>query len=113
MGQVLAAAALVALTYWMISVGRSHDISSFTILLGTAVLLLGAAFLAVESRQSNPMLPLDLLSRPAPGSVADVWLLHNVGIYGLIFTLSLAFQELRGMTPVEAGMLYRPGEPYG
>ncbi|MGB7178204.1 MAG: MFS transporter, partial [Xanthobacteraceae bacterium] len=29
-------------------------------------------------------------------------------IYGLIFVLSLAFQELRGMTPVGAGLLFLP-----
>jgi len=107
-GQVLAVVTLATLTYWMISVGRSHDISSATILLGTAVLLLGAAFIAVESRQANPMLPLALLNPRALGSVAVVGLLHNVGIYGLIFALSLAFQELRGMTPVGAGLLFLP-----
>jgi DHA2 family methylenomycin A resistance protein-like MFS transporter len=42
------------------------------------------------------------------GAVAVVGLLHNVGIYGLIFALSLAFQELRGMSPVEAGLLFLP-----
>ncbi len=75
---------------------------------GVGVILLGAAFLAVESRHANPMLPLDLLFQPALGSVALVGLLHNVGIYGLIFALSLAFQELRGMTPVGAGWLFLP-----
>ena len=107
-GQVLAVATLAALTYWMISVGRAHAFSFFTMLPGLAVLLLGAAFLAVESRQAEPMLPLDLLFRPTLGSVAVVGLLHNVGIYGLIFTFSLAFQELRGMTPVGAGLLFLP-----
>jgi MFS transporter, DHA2 family, methylenomycin A resistance protein len=107
-GQALAVATLAALTYWMISVGRSRAVSHFVMLLGLAVILLGCAFLAVESRQAKPMLPLDLLFRPALGSVAIVGLLHNVGIYGLIFALSLAFQELRGMTPVGAGLLFLP-----
>ncbi len=108
LGQVLAIATLAALTYWMISIGRSHGISLFTVALGLVVLLLGAAFLTVESRQPRPMVPLDLLFRPALGSVAIVGLLHNVGIYGLIFALSLVFQELRGMTPVVAGLLFLP-----
>ena len=107
-GQFLAVATLATLTYWMISAGRSHALSPSMIASGVGVMLLGATFLAVESRHANPMLPLDLLFRPALGSVALVGLLHNVGIYGLIFALSLAFQELRGMTPVGAGLLFLP-----
>jgi DHA2 family methylenomycin A resistance protein-like MFS transporter len=107
-GQLLAVATLAALTYWMISLGRSHALSASLIISGGGVIALGAAFLLVEARQANPMLPLDLLFRPGLGSVALVGLLHNVGIYGLIFALSLAFQELRGMTPVGAGLLFLP-----
>ena len=107
-GQVLAVALLAALTYWMISIGRPHASSLFTIVVGVGIILLGLAFLAAEARQVNPMLPLDLLLRPALSAVALVGLLHNVGIYGLIFALSLAFQELRGMTPVGAGLLFLP-----
>ena len=65
-------------------------------------------FSEFEAQQINPMVPLDLLFRPSLGNVAIVGLLHNVGIYGLIFVLSLAFQELRGMTPVGAGLLFLP-----
>lgn len=107
-GQLLAVATLAALTYWMISLGQSHALSAFMILSGAVVIALGAAFLLVEARQANPVLPLDLLFRPALGSVALVGLLHNVGIYGLIFALSFTFQELRGMTPVAAGLLFLP-----
>jgi len=107
-GQLLAVVTLAGLTYWMISLGRSHGFSASIILLGGGVIGLGAAFLWVESRQANPVLPLDLLFRPGLGSVALVGLLHNVGIYGLIFALSLVFQELRGMSPVGAGLLFLP-----
>ena len=107
-GQGLAIATLAVLTYLMISVGRSHEFSFVTIGLGGLVLVLGGAFLRVEAQQINPMVPLDLLFRPSLGNVAIVGLLHNVGIYGLIFVLSLAFQELRGMTPVGAGLLFLP-----
>lgn len=54
------------------------------------------------------MVPIDLLFRPSLGNVAIVGFLDNVGIYGLIFVLSLAFQEMRGMTPIEAGLLFLP-----
>jgi DHA2 family methylenomycin A resistance protein-like MFS transporter len=107
-GQLLTVATLAAVPYWMISLGRSHAFSVSMIISGAGVIGLGAAFLWVESRQANPMQPLDLLFRPALESVALVSLLHNVGIYGLIFALSFVFQELRGMTPVGAGLLFLP-----
>lgn len=107
-GQILAVATLAGLTYWMISIGRPHAFLPSMILVGAGVILLGAAFLAIEARQVRPMLSLDLLFRPALAAVAVLGLLHNVGIYGLIFALSLAFQELRGMSPVEAGLLFLP-----
>ena len=46
--------------------------------------------------------------RPAFGSTALVGLLHNIGIYGAIFVLSLAFQRLRGLDTVTAGLLFLP-----
>ncbi|MBV9201682.1 MAG: MFS transporter [Alphaproteobacteria bacterium] len=107
-GQILAVATLAGLTYWLIGVRHWHLLSPTALLLGLGSLLLGAAFLAVESRQQRPMLPLDLLVQPKLGWVALVGLLHNVGIYGLIFVLSLSFQQLRGMTPLAAGLLFVP-----
>jgi hypothetical protein len=90
----------------MISLGRSHALSASMIISGGGVIALCTAFLLAEARQANSVLPLDLLFRPALGSVALVGLLHNVGIYRLVLALSLAFQELRGMTPVGAGLLF-------
>ena len=107
-GQVLAVATLAALTWWMISIGRPHATWLFTVVVGAGVVLLGLAFLTAEARQVRPMLPPDLLLWPALSAVAVVGLLHIVGIYGLIFALSLVFQELRGMSPVGAGLLFLP-----
>ena len=108
LGQLLAVATLGALTYWMISLRSSHVLSVFSIVSGGGVIALAIAFFQSEARQANPMLPLDLLFRPTLGSVALVGLLHNVATYGLIFVLSLAFQTLREMSPVGAGLLFLP-----
>lgn len=106
-GQVLAVGTLAVATYWLISTGHPGTAFAATSWFGIGAVLLGVAFLAVEQRQPRPMLPLDLLFRPALGWVALVGLLHNVGVYGLIFVLSLCFQQLRGMTPA-AGLLFMP-----
>lgn len=108
LGQVLAVLVLGSATYWLIGIHHWHARSPQALLIGAGCLLLGAAFIAVESRQRQPMLPLDLLAEPKLGWVALVGLLHNVGVYGLIFVLSLSFQQLRGMTPLMAGLLFVP-----
>jgi DHA2 family methylenomycin A resistance protein-like MFS transporter len=107
-GQVLAVAALAALTYWLMTIGRTHSLNLVAAIAGLACLALGAAFIAAETRQADPMLPLDLVLRATTGGVALVGCLHNIGVYGLIFALSLAFQQLRGMSPLEAGLLFLP-----
>lgn len=108
LGQVLAVATLAALTYWLIVVGRAHSLDAATTALGCGCVLLGVAFAVAEARQREPMLPLDLLRRPTMGLVALVGLSHNVGVYGLIFVLSLSFQQLRAMSPLAAGLLFVP-----
>lgn len=108
LGQLFAVLTLGGLTSWLIGIGRWHDMPPVAWLLGAGCILLGVMFVAIESRQRSPMLPLDLLTRPNLGWVALVGLLHNIGVYGLIFALSLSFQQLRQLTPFAAGLLFIP-----
>ena len=106
-GQLLAVGTLATAAYWLIGMGHaSSAISSWAS--AAACAILGVSFIAVEARHETPMLPLPLLRRRTLGPIALVGLLHNVAIYGLIFVLSLAFQHLRGLTPVGAGLLFLP-----
>jgi DHA2 family methylenomycin A resistance protein-like MFS transporter len=107
-GQILAVATLAGLTFWLIAIGQVQALNPNMIVFGLGCIAFGVAFVAVESLQRTPMLPLDLLARPTMGWVALVGLLHNVGVYGLIFALSLSFQQLRGMSPLDAGLLFVP-----
>ncbi len=67
-----------------------------------------AAFLLTETVVEKPMLPLGFLSRPAFASTALVGLLHNLGIYGTIFVLSIAFHRLLGTDPLRTGLMFLP-----
>lgn len=107
-GQFLVVAALGAATYALIALGRPGPASRLAVASAAGSLLLGAAFLVVEARHAQPMLPLDLLLKSPTGQVALVGLLHNIGVYGLIFVLSLSFQQLRAMSPLEAGLSFVP-----
>ena len=107
-GLVLSVLTLAALTGWLIAVGRVPVASPAMLAGALFCVALAAAFLRVEATRHDPMLPLDLLMRPALGWVALVGLLHNVGAYGLIFALSVAFQRVGGLSPLAAGLLFIP-----
>ncbi|HLJ03928.1 MAG TPA: MFS transporter [Solirubrobacteraceae bacterium] len=65
-------------------------------------------FVVVESRGSEPMLPLGLFGEPTFGATAAIGLLINVCFYGLIFVFSLLFQRAHGLSPLDAGLGFLP-----
>jgi MFS transporter, DHA2 family, methylenomycin A resistance protein len=109
-GQLLAIISLAALTFALIEGGhlgwRAWPVSAAAGLFALAA----TGFIAVEAHPATvePMLPLRLFRRPAFSAIAAIGLLHNVGVYGQIFVLSLAFQDLRGAPPLRAGLLLLP-----
>jgi MFS transporter, DHA2 family, methylenomycin A resistance protein len=107
-GQLLAVGTLATATYSLIGLNHVPSTAIFSWASLMACIVLAIGFITVEARQESPMLPLPLLGRRTLGPVALVGLLHNVSIYGLIFVLSLSFQRLRGLTPIDAGLLFLP-----
>jgi MFS transporter, DHA2 family, methylenomycin A resistance protein len=98
-GTVLGAALLGTLTYALI--GRSALAG-----VGAAVLL--AAFVAVERRRPDPMLPVALFRRPAFTTATAVAATMNLGSNGTLFVLTLFLQDVEGRTPVGAGLVCLP-----
>ena len=66
------------------------------------------AFLRIEARSAQPMLPLGLFRRRTFSAAAAIGLVLNVAFYGLIFVLSLFFQRGQGRSPLEAGLAFAP-----
>lgn len=103
-GQLTAAVALTALTAALIEAGP-RGWGSPLVLGGIAIALAaGACFVAVERTVASPMLPLRLLRRPTLSAGTAVGLLINLGFYGQLFAFSLYLQQVRGDSPVIAGM---------
>lgn len=67
-----------------------------------------AAFVVVERRAPEPMLPLSLLRIPAISVGAAVALLASAAQYGLTSFLPLWKQGVQGGSPTEAGLLLMP-----
>jgi MFS transporter, DHA2 family, methylenomycin A resistance protein len=107
-GQLVSLFALASLTTVLIE-GTNWGWNSAKIIgLSIAFVLLAILFLWIERGQSHPMLPLSLF-RSAQFSVASLLdLLLSFPFYGLIFTLSLYFQQVRHFTPLQTGFAFLP-----
>ncbi|MEI8405370.1 MAG: MFS transporter [Actinomycetes bacterium] len=71
-----------------------------------AVLLV--AFVAFESRTSNPLLPMSiLLDRVRGGSYLAQFLLAS-GLFGMFLFMTFYFQGVHGFSPVRAGLCFLP-----
>jgi DHA2 family methylenomycin A resistance protein-like MFS transporter len=98
-GTVLGAALLGTATYALIE--RSWPAGAI------AVALL-AAFLWVERRSDDPMLPVALFRRPAFAIATAVAATMNLGSNGTLFVLTLFLQDVQGRSPVGAGLVCLP-----
>jgi MFS transporter, DHA2 family, methylenomycin A resistance protein len=107
-GQVVSLFALAALTTVLIEGTNWGWLSPGILGLAAGFCLLSLLFFVVETRQSDPMLPLTLF-RSAQFSVAtSLGLLLSFSFYGLIFTLSLYFQQVRHYSPLKTGFAFLP-----
>ncbi|MBV9733055.1 MAG: MFS transporter [Verrucomicrobia bacterium] len=107
-GQLLSLFALASLTTVLIEGSNWGWLSTGIIVLSVACIGFSFLFFVIEQRQSQPMLPMELF-RSTQFSVSTLLgLLLSFSFYGLIFTLSLYFQQARHFTPLETGLAFLP-----
>jgi DHA2 family methylenomycin A resistance protein-like MFS transporter len=107
-GQACVIVALATLTYALIE-GRSQGWISPQIV-GMFLLCIGASggFLLIEARHSTPMLPLQFFSSAAFSMPILVGCILNFGLYGILFVLSLFFQDIYHYPAALAGVALLP-----
>ena len=107
-GAVLASTGLLALVYAIIRTDAAGWSSAEVLgLLGAAVALL-AAFVVVESRASDPLVPLDLF-RTRGLSVSAIALgLNGAAFLGMFFITALYLQQVHGDSALDAGVHFLP-----
>jgi len=107
-GQGLGVVTLFALMFAVVESGRLGW-GSPAVLTGLACAVgLGVIFVWVELWQQQPMLPLSLFRIPVVNVSSAIGLVLNFGYYGLMFAMSLFFQNLRHDTPLETGLAFLP-----
>lgn len=66
------------------------------------------AFLTIESRRSEPMLPLSFFRKRLFSGSTIAAMTTALTNYGVIFMLSLYFQQVRGYSPLQTGLAFLP-----
>jgi MFS transporter, DHA2 family, methylenomycin A resistance protein len=107
-GQACVIIALATLTYALIE-GRSQGWISPQIV-GMSLLCIGAfgGVLLIETRHSTPVLPLYFFSSAAFTVPILVGCVLNFGLYGILFVLSLFFQDIHHYPAALAGVALLP-----
>ncbi len=107
-GLVTSALALFSLTYALIE-GHDRGWTSAPIMAAFAVAALAvAAFLAIESRTQEPMVPLPVFRNSAFSGGTVTLMIWGFGILGIYFFTSLYLQGILGFSPTKAGLAFVP-----
>ncbi|MDG4883978.1 MFS transporter [Mesorhizobium sp. WSM4884] len=107
-GQLTGIVALACLAGAIIEGGKLGWTNGFVLAAFFIAILSITAFVAIEWRAEQPMLPLSLFRRRAFSSTSAVGLLINIAFYGLLFVFSLYFREINGWSPLWTGMAFVP-----
>jgi DHA2 family methylenomycin A resistance protein-like MFS transporter len=107
-GQLLGILALTLLTFGMIEAGDAGWGSVEALVPLAAFVPVAVAFVLVEHRTREPMLPLGLFRSRTFSAASFVGLAINLGFYGQLFAISLYFQHVRGFGAVQTGLAILP-----
>lgn len=107
-GQLTSITALAALTVALIEGGPLGWYSPFVVFAFVVFVAAGSIFLLVEKHSASPLLPLTLFQSPTFVATTAIGLLLNFSYYGLLFLLSLFFQQVQGDSAWETGLRLLP-----
>jgi EmrB/QacA subfamily drug resistance transporter len=104
LGSVLITASSIALIYTLIKIPDWGWTGDRTLGLAGVSALLLAAFIALESRIANPIMPLRVLANRSLVTANLVRGFLVTGAYSTFFLGALYFEHVRGWSPIEIGL---------
>jgi len=107
-GALLACGGLFALVYGFSNAETHSWTTPLTIVSLAASVVLLAAFVAVESRRMDPLLPLHIVRDRARGGAYLSILLAGAGVFAVFLFLTYYMQENLGFSPVKTGLSFLP-----
>ncbi len=107
-GQISGVLCLAGITVALIEAGPMGWTSPAVIVGFALFVLAGAIFIAIENQARFSMLPLELFSSTNFSAATVIGLLINFAFYGELFVMSIYLQQLRGLSPLSAGVVLLP-----
>jgi EmrB/QacA subfamily drug resistance transporter len=107
-GAVTVTAGLALLVYSLVDANQAGWGSARTIGLGTVAVALLAAFVAIEQRSREPLVPFSIFRLKTLRGSNVVGLLIGMSLFSMFFFISLYMQQILGYDALKAGLAYLP-----
>jgi EmrB/QacA subfamily drug resistance transporter len=107
-GATTVTAGLALLVYTLVDTNNAGWTSTQTLGLGAVALVLLAAFVAIESRTSHPLMPFSIFRLRTLRGADIVGLLIGMSLFAMFFFLSLYMQQVLGYDALKTGFAYLP-----
>jgi EmrB/QacA subfamily drug resistance transporter len=107
-GALTVTSGLALLVYALVDAEKAGWLSTQTLGLGALSLALLAAFVVVELRQSQPLVPFSIFRLRTLRGANIVALLVGMSLFSMFFFISLYMQFVLGYEPLKAGLAYLP-----
>jgi EmrB/QacA subfamily drug resistance transporter len=107
-GVVTATAGLFALTYGFNEAARAGWTNSITLTFFATAIVLLIAFVVIESKVKNPLMPLRVLTERNRGGSYLGSLIVGAGLFSMFLFLGLYLQVILGYTPLRSGFAFIP-----
>ncbi len=107
-GAVTVTGGLALLVYGIVSTDTRPWGSAATILTLAGAVVLLAVFAFVESRTTNPLVPLGIFRRRSVAAANAIAVTIGAALFGLFFFLSLYLQQVQSYSPLKTGLAFLP-----
>jgi EmrB/QacA subfamily drug resistance transporter len=107
-GVLTATAGLFSLTYGFNEAAREGWTNSLTLTFFAAAVVLLIAFVVIESKVANPLMPLRVITERNRGGSYLGSLIVGAGLFSMFLFLGLYLQVILGYTPLRSGFAFLP-----
>ncbi|HYP49163.1 MAG TPA: DHA2 family efflux MFS transporter permease subunit [Thermoleophilaceae bacterium] len=107
-GAVSVTAGLALLIYTLVDGNDAGWGSTQTLVLGAASIALLIAFVVIESRRAQPLMPFSIFRLRTLRGADAVGLLIGMALFSMFFFISLYMQDVLGYDALKAGLAYLP-----
>ncbi len=107
-GAITASAGLFSLTYGFSEAARVGWSDTRTVTFFIAAVVLLVAFVIIETRVANPMMPLRVVANRNRGGSYLGSLTIGAGLFSMFLFLGIYFQQVLGYSPLRSGFAFLP-----